>query len=372
MKVLIVTKSFVREVSDFVQYAASVDPSYQFSLVMPTCPEELPAAVSTPPLGFPDVMRASLYLSPLLRQFKTFKPDIVHVFEEFSGLIALQCTLFHELWCRKSKLMVYSAENLRHNTRPILRMPMNYVMTKADLAFVCSQGVKEVLVEEGFPHPVEVVPLGVDISLFRKSSAVDLKDELQLDQTFVLGYVGRLLEIKGIFLLLDVLKKLPEHVHLLMVGTGPEEDNLRKRAADFGIFHRIHLVGNVPHADLPRYMNCMDAGVVPSQTTPRWKEQFGRVAIELMSCEVPVIASDSGSLPEVLGDAGLIFPEDNVQALHTHIQSLMSSPQGILRLGRYGRERVRQHYSTTLMYNTFFAMYERLTSSHPHPSRRSR
>ena len=59
----------------------------------------------------------------------------------------------------------------------------------------------------------------------------------------------------------------------------------------------------------------MDVSVLPSLTRPNWKEQFGRTLAEAMSCETPVIGSDSGEIPHVIGDAGLIFKEGDAQAL---------------------------------------------------------
>ena len=66
--------------------------------------------------------------------------------------------------------------------------------------------------------------------------------------------------------------------------------------------------------------------MLPSRTTPVWKEQFGRVLAEAMACKVPVIGSDSGAIREVIGDAGLIFPEGNVAALADCLRLLNASP----------------------------------------------
>ncbi len=363
MKILIVTRSFVREVSALIQYAAQKEFPATFSLIMPYLNESLSVPVSIRKLYFPTRMRTACYSPALMADILAFRPDILHIFEEFSGGIAFQTLLINRLLGRKSKVMVYSAENLPNNMHPIFRMLRKYVTGHADLAFVCSHGVKDVLKEEGFTKPIEVFPLGADTEVFYKFSVERLKRELKLDGKFVIGYIGRLLEIKGVILLIEMMRQLPEHVHLLMVGTGPEEQNLQARADEYHLTDRIHFIGQIPYPQLPQYINCMDIGIVPSKTTKRWKEQFGRVLVEFMSCEVPVIGSDSGSIPEVLGNVGRIFLEDNLQKLVQIVKSLMEQPEKRCELGQRGRERAERLYSTEMMCKQLFAMYTRLFNS---------
>jgi glycosyltransferase involved in cell wall biosynthesis len=307
-------------------------------------------------------MRAAWFSPLVFTDIQRFQPDIIQVFEEFSSFIAFQTLLLRNLCCRQSKTMIYAAENIPGNVGACFRLPARYVMRYSDLAFVCSQGVKHVLQAEGYLHPIDVFPLGVDTGAFQKYDSPQLKRDLALDGKFVLGYVGRLLRIKGVFDILDVMRMLPETVHLLVIGSGPEESALKTTAAQNGLSERVHIAGDVPYEKLPGYMNCMDLGIVPSRTTPRWKEQFGRVLVELMSCEVPVIGSDSGSIPEVLGDAGRIFPEGDTKALRNTVEHLLAHPQQRNELGRRGRARVKRCYSLELMYQHFENMYRRLSN----------
>ena len=176
----------------------------------------------------------------------------------------------------------------------------------------------------------------------------------------MIGYVGRLLEIKGVVCLVEIMRYLPEYVHLLIVGSGPEERNLRTTASKYGLENRIHFMGNVSYAQLPHYINCMDVGIVPSKTTKRWKEQFGRALVEFMSCEVPVIGSDSGSIPEVLGEAGCIFHENNLQELVQWVTMFLVDPEKRKEFGQIGRERAIAYYSTGVMNEHFLSIYRKL------------
>ena len=96
---------------------------------------------------------------------------------------------------------------------------------------------------------------------------------------------------------------------------------------------------------MPRAMNALDVLLLPSRTTARWKEQFGRVVIEAQACRVPVIGSDSGAIPEVVGDGGLIVPERDPAALAAAIQRLANDPVGRAEMGRAGYERVHAQFT---------------------------
>jgi glycosyltransferase involved in cell wall biosynthesis len=107
-------------------------------------------------------------------------------------------------------------------------------------------------------------------------------------------------------------------------------------------------------------MSLLDVLALPSRTTPRWKEQFGRVLIEAMSCGIPPVGSDSGEIPNVVGDAGLIFPEGNVNALADRLRTLSVNPDVAARLGEMGRERVIRNYTHRRIAGDTLNLYQRV------------
>ncbi len=129
-----------------------------------------------------------------------------------------------------------------------------------------------------------------------------------------MGYVGRLESHKGVTVLLEAVAELPD-VELEIVGDGPERESIVSTIRDLAIADRVSVRGYASQSALPELYRSFDVVVVPSLETASWIEQFGRVAVEAMAAAVPVVASDSGSLPEVLGGAGLLVPPGNVAAL---------------------------------------------------------
>ena len=121
-------------------------------------------------------------------------------------------------------------------------------------------------------------------------------------------------------------------MRLLCVGNGPVKPDLLTLQPDVLTFSPGGRSQVLP------YYQVMDTLVLPSRTTRTWKEQFGRVLAEAMACGVLVIGSDSGAIPEVIGNAGIIFREGNVEELQSHLLNLMTMPELRRTLSQRGRQ----------------------------------
>src|SRR5262249_12889153 len=144
------------------------------------------------------------------------------------------------------------------------------------------------------------------------------------------GFAGRIETEKGLQDVVSALAHLPDSVVLVAVGSGDHQDMLRKTAADLGVLSRLHLVPRVDDGEMGAYLYLFDILVVPSHTTSTWKEQFGRVIPEAMACGALVVGSSSGAIPEVIGDAGWIYPEGRPERLAQTILSLLSQDEATL------------------------------------------
>ena len=135
---------------------------------------------------------------------------------------------------------------------------------------------------------------------------------------------------------------------------------LEAEAARLGVSERVIIKPSVRTYKVPAILSGFDVHVLPSRTFPNWKEQFGRTLAEAMACETPVIGSDSGEIPNVLRDAGLIFPEGNAAELAARVRQLLDDPQLYTTLAARGRQRVLENYTQERIAQQTFEVYQEM------------
>ena len=130
----------------------------------------------------------------------------------------------------------------------------------------------------------------------------------------------------------------------------------------FGAAHpgRVRVLTDVAHDDVPDHLNAMDLMCAPSQTTARWREQFGRMLIEAMACGVPVVASRSGEIPHVVGDAGLVVDEADVASWTSAIDRLLGDPAVRRDLSARGIARAHDKYAWPVVARAHLEFFEEL------------
>lgn len=190
----------------------------------------------------------------------------------------------------------------------------------------------------GFRGPAAVIPqVGIDAEQFAPAAE-------QPARPFTVGFIGRLVAEKGLWVLLQALADLPA-ARGILIGSGPLQPAVQAWLTAHGLTERIHLAGAVPHAAVPARLRELDVLVLPSLAGRRWTEQFGHVLIEAMASGVPVVGSDAGAIPEVIGPAGLVTPAGDAAALRTALERLQADPALRLNLAAAGRARVLAHYT---------------------------
>lgn len=223
-------------------------------------------------------------------------------------------------------------------------------------ALAGSEDAAAVLRQKGCTACITVLPqFGVDPVLF--SPAQDTRPP---EAQFHIGYAGGLLPEKGPDLLLRACAGLRGEWVLHLAGGGSERAALQALAHELGVAERVRFAGRLAGAQMPDFYRRLDAFALPSRTTPTWKEQFGRVLIEAMACGVPVVGSDSGEIPHVVGDEGLIFAEGDVDALRVQLQRLADDAALRARLGERGRARVLARYTMARIAQETVAVYEQV------------
>jgi glycosyltransferase involved in cell wall biosynthesis len=251
---------------------------------------------------------------------KRLRPDVVHVNGEPWAVGVTQAA------STRARVVVHGADNMfghgsaleavprRLVARRNLRRAAAYVSWNAagvDLAR--AHGLRDTA-------PTLVAPAVVpDPAWFGEHPAVE--------RPYTVGFLGRLVPEKGLPWLAEAARAagVPR---VVAAGTG----DLRPDGVD--------VVGAVDQAEVPAFLSSLDVLVVPSRTTPTWAEQFGRVVVEAMWAGTPVVASDSGALPEVVGNGGAIVPEGDVAALARALRDLADPlRRNALRAAGYARVR---------------------------------
>ncbi len=318
---------------------------------------------------FPGLMlgRADDPHRSLLRTFdfciQQFQPDLIHAESDLETLGTMQVALAAQLFARHSKLVLYTWQNILRPSRLVLRLLVNWLLYVTDHIFCASHEAVDVLHRQGFAGSTSVLPLvGVDRRSSFAQPVPKLRETLGLSGT-VLGYVGRLVQDKGIDLFIRAVAQLPQPIALLIVGSGPLQTQLQELVADLGLSGRCRFIGNVAPEEVPRYMNIMDILVLPSRTTTHWKEQFGRVLVEAMACKVAVVGSDSGAIPEVIGDGGRIFKENDLVDLTRVLNELVTNTTLRQTLANQGYQRVEAHYTAERVAEQTLQVWRKLTGN---------
>jgi glycosyltransferase involved in cell wall biosynthesis len=284
---------------------------------------------------------------------RRFRPQVMHIDEEPYNLATFQAMLSAQR--HGARALFFTWQNLLRRYPPPFSTFERYNFAHAACAIAGNQEAQEVLCAKGYRGAIHVLPqFGVDPALYYREGPPHPGAQ------FVIGYVGRLVEEKGVHILLQAVAGLDGDWVLKLVGTGPQTASLQALCVELGIEKRVLWAGAVPSAEIPRILNELDVLVLPSLTRRNWKEQFGRILIEAMACEVPVVGSSSGEIPHLIADTGLIFPEGDVEALRDALSRLMREPDLRLELGQKGRARVLAHYTQQQIAAETYTLYQRL------------
>lgn len=279
--------------------------------------------------------------SALFRAMYDFRPDLIHVEQEVFALSTAQLAFCARLVGKP--LVVFGWENVDRRLSLARRFGRWLVLSNTRLFIGGNWEAVELVRRWGYRGPATVLPqFGVDLAAFRPRNC------RHGGAPFVVGFVGRLVWEKGVDVLLDAVHLLAQQgyaCHLLICGSGPERVRLERRVHELGIADLVEWQPAVLPEQVPEVMQRLDALVLPSRSVPLWKEQFGRVLIEAMASGVPVVGSNCGEIPNVIGRNDLVFPEGDAEALAQILERLMCDHGYWEEARAYGLARVREHFT---------------------------
>ena len=249
--------------------------------------------------------------------------DVIDIHEEPFALSTAEILLLRAIRRQKAPYVLYSAQNLAKRYPIPFRWLERRALRHAAGVSVCNVAAGRIVERKGLASAATLIPLGTDAS-FSLSEA--RRERAPEPDRIRVGYVGRLEAHKGIDVLLDAVAG-DARLSLRIAGAGSLVQSLRARVHAGGFDDRVEFAGPLGQTDLPAFYRTLDVLAVPSLTTPSWVEQFGRVAVEAMACGTPVVASESGALPEVVGGAGMLVPPGDSSALRKALLRIGTEPE---------------------------------------------
>lgn len=239
-------------------------------------------------------------------------------------------------WARKhrAKVVCQSCENIPRSVvsdlasgklkkaarSALINSAMGLCRFAVDHVFSISNDGTDLWERSSLHGRVSRIPLGFDPAIFHPDSALreTTRRALGLNE-FTIAYFGRINPQKGVHLLIEALGQMKDKpwqflLDRFITDDDPYLNDLIARIQRLGLQDRV-VRFEAKHSQMGAYMNVADVVVLPSITTPQWKEQYGRVAPEAMACGKLVLVADSGALPELVGDAGAVFPENDAPAI---------------------------------------------------------
>ena len=274
--------------------------------------------------------------SDVHRLLRDFRPDVIHIDEEPTARAA--ATIARSARRLGIPATVSTARNVRarlpwtvaRRRRTVLRGVQGIVAESRDAAR---------LAERAAPNVPTIV-------LAREGVAVPAAAANVAHQPCTIGFVGRLTSERGLDVLFRALEPVPgHHWRLHVVGDGPEREALEALARQVHLPARLRWLGALSGDELRAAWLGFDVVVVPSRASPAWADPTGSVAVEAMAHGIPVVVTTSGALPDVVGEAGIVVPEGDHDAMRAALTELVADPARREALGAAGRARAIDRYS---------------------------
>jgi glycosyltransferase involved in cell wall biosynthesis len=304
--------------------------------IVPQALEGLESALRPLPVLLPGRQQRHLYLTSVRAQCRRARPQVAFIEEEPFALPTAQWGL------TLSRLGVpFGVQNYENIDRALpapIRWLRTRVLHKAAFVAARSQTAAELAREWGARGEIALTPPPVP-ALARPA------DEPSADsRPFTVGCAGRLIESKGLMDVLAAVRRLQAPVELVLIGDGALRGQLEGQSIPGST---VRVIDDLRHEQMGAGYAQLDVLVLASHTTPTWKEQFGRVIIEALWCGVPVVGSDSGEIPWLIGltGGGLVFAEGDVEQLAERLTQLREAPALRRELAAAGKATVERMFT---------------------------
>lgn len=287
------------------------------------------------------------------------RPDISHL--HFPYPIGEASQLFFGRASRT--VLTYHSDVVRQRGLLQLYQPFLWrVLRKADRIIATSANyIESSPYLNRFRQKCAVIPLGIEVERFQRASPLKVQRIRDTYGSPLLLFVGKLRYYKGLQYLLTAMPEVP--ARLLVIGSGPMENEWRALATSAGLSDRVFFLGEVGDDDLPAYYHACDLFVLPASER---SEAFGTVQVEAMASGLPVVCTELGtgtSFVNVHGQTGLVVPAKDAQALAGAIQKLLQDETLRREMGQRARQRALSEFSLKTMVDRITSLYEEVLST---------
>lgn len=212
-----------------------------------------------------------------------------------------------------------------------------WIFSKSDHILTLSKQSRKEIEDLGVNQKkISVFTYWVDLNKFRPDK--DAKKKLGWNNKFTVLFVGRLVEEKGVLVLLDAAKKWDKNITLVIIGTGPLEEKVKHQSS---MINNLIYLGKIDNDDLPLYYSAADLLTVPSTH----EEGFGRVILESLACGTPVIGSNRGAIPEAINKSVGTLIDVNVNNIKNIVEYYYKNSGKLDKLRKNTRSYAMKKYS---------------------------
>lgn len=243
---------------------------------------------------------------------------------------------------------------------PSYRRVVAFSIDRSHGVTAVSESLRRDTVERvGVKRDIRVIPNFLDCDVYSRRPVAALRERLcpPADCEAVVMHVSNFRPVKRVDLVLDVFRRIHERVRarLVLVGDGPERPSLETEIAALGLGGSVEFVGE--QHDLPGWLSAADLFLLPSS-----QESFGLAALEAMACEVPVVASRVGGLPEVIEDGvtGVLCDADDAAGMAERAVAILGDPALGRRLGQAAAESVRRRFCPSVVVPQYERYYREI------------
>jgi len=298
--------------------------------------------------------------------FKSVAPDVIYTIQEELLWVHQQVIRCRNKWAPEARMLFFSMNALGvPQQRWDQQWRWGFVKENYDAALGHYPGCLKSLRDAGFKKPVFLqTQIGIDEALYEpdESRREEMRVRLGLNGRFVVGYAGRLTRDKGLDVLMASLPMLSGNWALLLLGNGDYRPEIERVVQKRGWQDRVMLAGSVDQREVADYLRAMDCFVIGSRTRRDWIDTFPNALVQAMACGVAVVGSDSGAIPYIIQDAGIVVPEGDVEKTAEAIQHCLDDGGQRISYGQKARARAVAEFGAEALAHHFYGILQQVTT----------